>query len=488
MRHHLNFALLATLQLRRVGARTPGFSIHDDLLAFPQYEILFRPGHISSKEAEALLDNKSPHATYSAAFGQPTAQDYVDASSHHGPLTGQSYEMITLAPHRYLCSIPLTEPPSPENQTANALAAAEEALQLNRAAEKGWELLAGLQDSCLYFMSGWWSYSFCNNREIVQFHALAAVSSGQPPRRDPQTAEYVLGRVPTLPAAAQKRGESQVPPPPAELQAKGDQRYLVQRLEGGTICDLTGRERTVEVQYHCVPGAKGDRIGWIKEVTICAYVMVINTPRLCDDVAFLPPEETKANPISCQAVSDGDQDPSQPLLGHSPEPKQGSDSEGNQGEVTVGGVLVGARKVLSSADEEGKPPVKLAAPRIFGADDRIIEILVQAASKAEGGKVKMLTADELEKLEVKPEVVEEMRAKMEKLAGDAGWKLEVVELDGGEFRELRGFVDEAVGGHAENNKAKGAQKKEQEGQVDKDADEASDTTEGSQEKFYKEEL
>lgn len=424
-----------------------------------------------------------------------------------------------MSPHRYLCSIPAIEPSLPENQTANELAKKEEARELSRAASKGWELLNKLEDSCLYFMSGWWSYSFCKNREIVQFHAMTATANGQPPRRDPHTAEFVLGRVPTIPATAErqkKRVSGDAPPMPAELQVKGDQRYLVQRLEGGTVCDLTGRARTVEVQYHCVPGMKNDRIGWIKEVTICAYVMIVNTPRLCNDVAFLPPQETRANPISCQLISDGNGamppllDPQASAIKDNAadvidQVDTGENKDAKEDpEVTVGGVVIGARKVLSGADEVGKPPVKLAPPRGFwtgqeAKENRLIEVLVRAASKDDGGKVQMPTAEELEQLDIDPKIVEEMKSKMAEMAGDAGWKLEVVEMNGGDFRELRGIIDgdDADGESrstpevdASKGKRRGKQNRGKKGKgksitnkKDKDKVEG-----GSEEHFFKEEL
>jgi protein OS-9 len=34
----------------------------------------------------------------------------------------------------------------------------------------------------------------------------------------------------------------------ARLETKGSTRYMVQRLSGGTECDLTGKERKIEVQ------------------------------------------------------------------------------------------------------------------------------------------------------------------------------------------------------------------------------------------------
>ncbi|KAL3962362.1 hypothetical protein ACCO45_003885 [Purpureocillium lilacinum] len=397
----LNLALLATFQLCR--ARTPGFNVHSDLLAYPQYEVIFADGAISDKDAQSLLDRDSQHhPTYSADFTQPTAGDSRDGNVADAP---------------------------------------EEAPRTH---------------SCLYFMSGWWSYSFCNNREIVQFHAMAAVPNGQPPRPDPHTQEYVLGRVPTIPATSERQGRQkseQGPPVPAELQVKGDQRYLVQKLEKGTVCDLTGRDRTIEVQYHCVPGMKSDRIGWIKE----------------------------ANPISCQLIADVDA-ATQPLIGESkpvktdaPEPHEEKEEEAKaeaakESEVTIGGVVVGGRRVLSSADEAGKPPVKLTPPRNYlsgqAGKDRLIEVVVQAASKADGGKITTLDAAELEKLDLKPDVVKEMTKQMQDIAGDSGWKLEIVELEGEDLRERR-------------------QKK---APKDEAPDKAEGKDDGSEEKFFKEEL
>ncbi|KAM4066808.1 glucosidase II beta subunit-like protein [Hirsutella rhossiliensis] len=484
----LSLVLLAALRLCR--ARSPGFSIHDDLLAFPQFDVVFSDGYVSVKDAEALLENRSRSPTYSADFSQPTTGNTREANAAEadGATDAYSYEIMNMSPHRYLCSIPVIEPSLPENQTANELARKEEARELSRAASKGWELLTKLEDSCLYFMSGWWSYSFCNNREIVQFHALTATANGQPPRRDPHTAEFILGRVPSIPATAERqkrRHSDDAPPLPAELQVKGDQRYLVQRLEGGTVCDLTGRERTVEVQYHCVPGMKSDRIGWIKEVTICAYVMIVNTPRLCNDIAFLPPQETKANPISCQLIADDDT----PDAIKQAETSETKDAE-KETEVTVGGVVIGARK--------------LAPPRGFWTgqeanEDRLIEVLVRAASKEDGGKIQMPTAEELEQLDIDPKIVEEMKAKMVEMAGDAGWKLEVVELNGGDFRELRGIIDgdeagdesgSVPGADASRGKKEDKQKKDKtnKGKPIEDKKNKDKAEGGSEEQFFKEEL
>lgn len=471
-----------------------------------QFEIVFSDQYISQQDANALVERHSQHPTYSADFSQATFDnvreaDESDEAVEEDADSGYTFELMNMPPHQYLCSIPLIQPPSPENKTANELAKAEEARELSRATASGWDLVAQLESSCLYFMSGWWSYSFCNNRKITQFHALPSIPNGQPPKRDPNTAAYVLGQTPTIPASAayqaQQNGED--PPPPAELQVKGDQRYLVQRLEGGTECDLTGRDRTIEVQYHCVPGLKNDRIGWIKEVTICAYLMVINTPRLCNDVAFLPPEETRANPISCQLIVDGDATPplieqdrafEEPLAQEEAEANAVSEGSSPENVVNVGGVIVGARNVLSGADEDGKPPAKLAPPKSYFSDsetdiERFIEVVASGKSKAEGGKVTALSDKELERNELNIASVREMVERMRKLAKDNSWKLELVELPGG-IRELRGYIDEV-----DEKGADGITKEDYDDQPEDEKAEGEgqkQEQEGSEEHFKKDEL
>lgn len=464
----------------------------------PQFEVVFSESTISEHDAQSLLERNtcaSPSASHPAYLSQPTVgdgqepHDNTDSSADEGGRE-TAYELLSMPPHRFLCSIPLLRASDEANQTENELAKTEEARENHRATVVGWEMMRPLGDLCLYFTSGWWwSYRFCNNREIVQFHALST-ANGQPPRPDPQSAEYVLGRRPATPATSQqhspREGEDENSLP-AELQSKGDQRYLVQRLEGGTVCDLTGRERTVEVQYHCVPGMKSDRIGWIKEVTICAYLMVIHTPRLCDDVAFLPRAESNANPISCQLVRDvSGAEPM--LLGQHGLPRESVENEAEKTvapeadeplmgqDVTVGGIVVGSRQVLSGADEAGKPPLKLAhsKDRVGNREgksnpEKFIEMIVEAASRSEGGKVKELTQDELEKLDLDPEVVRAMKEQMEKRAGDAGWRVEVIDLPGGEYRELRGYINEEEDEDGEETNGKGKE-------------------DGSDEKFFKDEL
>lgn len=498
---------------------------HHELL---QFEVIFTGNFISEIDAQRLIESsQSAQSTYTADFSSQTdltsqIRESASAEVPHGddaedgmPEVSEEYEIMNIPPSKYLCTVPVLAPPPAPNQTATELAKAEEARELARANTRGWELMSGLDNQCLYYVSGWWSYKFCYGQDIVQFHALPSGVKGGLPQRDPNSQEYTLGRVEER-ILSQKKGSkkqldttdlqkdvneqhpidgSQDPAPPnTELQVKGDQRFLVQRMEGGTICDLTGRERTIEIQYHCNPGAVADRIGWIKEITTCSYLMLIHTPRLCEDIAFLPPKETRAHPISCQLIVDSEEELAALRLRQSIEASEAQGigqseeetaeagaSEKTQpkggskfGGMEIGGVVIGGKLLHNT--EDGQPPPKLKPPRGFvpsKGTSGSIETLAKALSKAEGGKVEKMSDEDLEKLNLNPDAVEQFRKELEKIAGEKGWTLEVVETPGG-APEIVGIVEDD---QEEEGAAAAAAEEEgiQEG-------------EGSEEKFFKEEL
>ncbi|KAJ4289268.1 Protein OS-9 [Collariella sp. IMI 366227] len=439
----LNLVLLASLQLCR--ARQPGFSIHDDLLAHPQFEVVFSDDFISEPDALALLQSSSAHhPAYSADPSQSDLASKVRESTVADPQTGshdgnhdteddedapisETYELINNAPWRYLCSVPVLAPPTTLNKTATELAKAEEARELSRASAKGWELLRGLHGTCMFFTSGWWSYSYCYDEGVVQFHAQPTSLNklNSPPVRDENSQEYILGRV-------QEPWDSQHPttdgdgsqttslaPPHSQLQVKGDQRYLSQHLEGGTICDLTGRPRTIEIQYHCAPGTSTDRIGWIKEMTTCTYLMLVHTPRLCDDMAFQPPKPIRAHPIRCRQIIASEDEESAwryhkrveagERLGSSqrpPNPTPRTHPRQHQLNhftgLTIGGITIGGTHPDGKPKQARNPGISPTYP-----------------SHQEKGatKVERMSDAEMKKLNLDPKEVDEFQRKMERLAG-----------------------------------------------------------------------
>jgi protein OS-9 len=168
---------------------------------------------------------------------------------------------------RYLCSIPYIPPvipSSPSNRTVD-----DEANELALAVHRGQKLLKGMEGNCIYFISGWWSYSFCYNEGVRQFHPLPSGRNVPmyPPVEDKSVGAYVLGRFHGKEASgddhidyddetssskkASKKDESVEETGIAKLEVKGHEgstRYLAQHLKGGTVCDLTGEARSIEVQ------------------------------------------------------------------------------------------------------------------------------------------------------------------------------------------------------------------------------------------------
>lgn len=359
----------------------------------------------------------------------------------------ETYEMMMLHDQEFLCTIPNVSTSS-HNDTSEAEARAEEQKELTRATDRGWELLQDLERNCLYFIDGWWSYSFCYNSQVTQFHQLPPQPGRPhyPPQRDPKTAQYVLGRVRGNEQDLQGDYVNEVVemhtganghiPPRTEIQAKGDTRYLVQRMEGGTTCDLTGRPRRIEIQYHCSPQAS-DRIGWIKEVTTCSYLMVIYTPRLCNDIAFQPPKENKANIIECRMVTPLDEMSywEEQKMIEAEIMKQEVNAENPL--INIGGTIVGGQKYF------GKDGNFLPLPKGFSPHHNYPAVpVVDIIARAKGdGTVEVLSEEALEKLDLDPEVIDQLKSELQNLAGDKGWRLEVVETPG-EVREIRGIVDD----------------------------------------------
>ncbi|KAL1860634.1 Protein OS-9 [Diaporthe australafricana] len=502
------------------------------MLAYPQFEVVFPDTIILEKDAQRIIESsRSAQTTYTADFSSQTdltsqiresapADAGQDGDPEDGmPEVSEEFEIINIPPSRFLCSVPVLAPPPAPNQTATDLAKAEEARELARANTRGWELMSDLENQCLYFVSGWWSYKFCYGQDIVQFHALPTNMKGGLPARDPHSQEYVLGRVQqphSIKKSKKQNKELQTdtnsqetefkPPPHTELQVKGDQRYLVQRMGGGTLCDLTERDRTIEIQYHCNPGSTGDRIGWIKEITTCSYLMLVHTPRLCEDVAFLPPKETRAHPISCQRIFDSEEEANAWRLRNSIEAAEAAGTLQGQEEVEddgkaadatqkpqeaqsnnrfsgmeIGGIVIGSKQLHGTDDSQ--PPPKLKPPRGFvagkGASTKpLIETIAKALSKAEGGQVEVMNEEGLEKLNLDPDIIDQFRKELEKIAGDKGWTLEVVELPG-EVPEIRGIVED------DNEEGEGEGEAESEGG---DGNGDGDEGQGSEEKFFKEEL
>ncbi|KPI44907.1 uncharacterized protein AB675_2748 [Cyphellophora attinorum] len=410
------------------AASETSFSVTDDLFAYPQYQIEHSDDYILFEDALDLLDSiKVASLAHSGSDVRVVREDEAFDDDV------AEYAMLTLHNSPYLCSIPRVSR-AVANETQPTASEEDKQKELARAADKGRELLSGMQSNqCLFYSTGWWTYSFCYNQEVRQFHALSMGQMGGrtwPPQQDPTTPAFVLGKVDAEtkdPATPKQDSQTAVS---TELQTKAETSYLVQKLAGGTNCDLTGKDRKVEIEFHCNPQLT-DRIGWIKEVSTCSYLMVVYTPRLCSDVAFMPPKDSNAYPIRCSRI-----------LHESEVSEWEAEREAEEAAATqlvqqdaetplfLGNVHVGGMKYF----KDGK---KLEPGRIvLTPDERAETIMMQ-----KDGKVSSISNAELKKLELEPGDIEKFRKQLEKLAGAKDWKIERTDDINGQV-QLRGVVSE----------------------------------------------
>lgn len=471
LEHLIATALLAS---RFVFASETQFSVNDDLFAVPPYEVIFSESFIPESTALKKYRSKSAdrYVDHLVEKGDPIPSEGTWYPAKHDEDEDEEYEIMTAHGRDFFCTIPLIQP-TQRNETEEKVSEADQRKEVARAVDRGRELLSGMEGhQCLFYSTGWWTYSFCYNSQVRQFHALSPGQTGGrvwPPQEDPTTPSFVLGKFdqkntksPSSPNEQSQRTDL------AQLQTKAETSYLVQRLDGGTPCDLTGKNRNVEIQFHCNPQLT-DRIGWIKETATCSYLMVVYTPRLCNDVAFQPPKESRANPITCQEILKQEEIPEWEARKKA-EANRKMIGQGKQEQLLkVGDIEIGAMKYL------GKDGKKLERGRIvMTPDEKAATIVMQ-----KDGQISSVAEAELRKLDLDPEDIEVFKKELQKLAGNKDWKIERIDDMNGQI-QLRGVVE------TDDDKKQPASKKVNKAKASEDEDEASDDT-GSQEE-YKEDL
>ncbi|KAJ5085673.1 hypothetical protein N7532_010444 [Penicillium argentinense] len=444
-RHFAPWLTLACAVSTAMAAKKP-FSIHDDLLAYPQYRVVFPDEFILNAQAEKLLESQTRTTDDASTHEQKDPQVYMDKTRAEEATGGEkggksptyAYEEMIMDDRRLLCQIPHVSSNDMNTTASNQANEADQQKELARATDRGLELLREMEGKCMYYFSGWWSYSFCYQKQIKQFHALPAGRGipQYPPMEDPTTQSFILGQFPDNTKDTEKRDQKQKQAGQtdvAELHTKGGSRYLVQHLRGGTTCDLTGRDRRVEVQFHCHPQST-DQIGWIKELTTCSYLMVIYTPRLCDDVAFLPPQQDEVHDIECREILEPEDVPEWKALNEWYQANQLVDAATtHSGEPVqiVGGIEVGARVLVGT---EGKVMEK---GRVASAGEERVEVV----AKRENGEVRRIK-QVAKKYDIDGDKIEEMRKKLEDIAEGKDWTLEVVVENNGVIKFQGVVVDD----------------------------------------------
>ncbi|KAL0947009.1 hypothetical protein HGRIS_013153 [Hohenbuehelia grisea] len=313
-------ALAVALVLASLSSARLLHSLPEDPYAFPKYRVTYLNGlPLLNKTADRwlkeglkggeleFLDQPWKEETWQTPespkeIGSGDSQATL-ATPPSGTPSAPSYslEVMKIGPRdSYLCFIPkaLDHPSPPPEEEADP----------DVSTARSWSLLQPLAGTCLYHRQGWFTYSYCHNEEIRQFKELITAqphsSGGQKLEEDPDWESYTLGKAPTTPepGADLTVAERNAIAANLELARGAGSRYLVQKWGDGTMCDVTGKSREVEVQFHCSMTTT-DTILFVKETKTCSYALVIHTPRLCGEPGFRSPREMREEAlIRCREI------------------------------------------------------------------------------------------------------------------------------------------------------------------------------------------
>ncbi|TID17078.1 hypothetical protein E6O75_ATG09844 [Venturia nashicola] len=437
--------------LRVVLASQHQFSVFDDLLAYPQYEVLYSDSVVSEDYAEtalsAVISRNSPQSTVVADPPATTDTSLHRPFEKHSHLEPElhldsdiaTYENMVLNDQRYLCSIPRV-PDEDTHKNETKPNPDEEEKELARATIRGWELLQEMEGSCLYFFGGWWSYSFCYGDGVRQFHQLPPGKNVPvyPPVEDQGVTAYTLGKFDGRKSDGTQKtlgGEAML----GKDSASGDSGREI-RERGLARLEAKGEMRYL---FHCQEGHP-ERISLIKETAICQYLMVISTPRLCNDVAFQPPKASKPHAIACTPVLPEASIPAYLAEKEATDVKMEANldllleedvkaylAEGiplPKVPIIIGDIEVGGHAIVP----EGK---KIEKSVVVGGGK---ETLIATIAKSDGF---LASESDMKRVGIRTHrEVEGVKKEVERVADGKAWRLDVVETPRG--KELRGVIED----------------------------------------------
>ncbi|CAL4065075.1 unnamed protein product, partial [Meganyctiphanes norvegica] len=120
-------------------------------------------------------------------------------------------------------------------------------------------------DYCLHGGSGWWKYEFCYGRKVEQYHE----------GKDGSRTVILLGEF-----NVNDHLEWITKHP--EKRYKSGKRHVAHFYTGGSICDLTGQPRTVEVKLKCKETSSPSSVAlYLLEPVTCQYTLGVETSIVC---------------------------------------------------------------------------------------------------------------------------------------------------------------------------------------------------------------
>lgn len=201
----------------------------------------------------------------------------------------------------YLCYLPKVEKPktgklSAQQNTSNMIMESEKRVRVKTPDE----LLEILRDRCLIRQEGWWSYEFCYQQKLRQFHL----------EDEKIVQEFILGFYDEEATENYHKTHSDISTLKDPRSKDASQRYHAHQFTNGTLCDLTNEPRQTEVRFVCSePRAM---ISSITELATCKYALTVHAPMLCKHPLFQE-ERPVWHTINCNVISDQVKETSKPV-------------------------------------------------------------------------------------------------------------------------------------------------------------------------------
>ncbi|KAI4377318.1 hypothetical protein MLD38_014967 [Melastoma candidum] len=222
--------------------------------------------------ADQILTPQTGGSTFGRGFREPKYD--IEFHSEDSPFQPDDDQESLVMPGKngqnYLCYLPKEEkvksgtPVFTQNATG-VIMETEKQVKLKTPDE----LLEVLSDRCFLRQEGWWSYEFCYNKKIRQFHQ----------EDEKVVQEYILGYHDPEATLAYNENLSDISTLKDPRSKDASQRYHAHQYTNGTTCDLTNQPRETEVRFVC--SEPRVMISSITELSTCRYALTVQCPMLC---------------------------------------------------------------------------------------------------------------------------------------------------------------------------------------------------------------
>ncbi|XP_008443923.1 protein OS-9 homolog isoform X1 [Cucumis melo] len=176
----------------------------------------------------------------------------------------------------YLCYLPKVEKsksgkPSIQLNMSSMIVESEKRVKLKTPDE----LLEALKEQCFVRQEGWWTYEFCYQKTLRQFHL----------EDEKVVQEFILGVYDAEATAKLNENLSDISTLKDPRSKDASQRYHAHHYTNGTMCDLTNQPRETEVRFVCSEPPRA-MINSITELSTCKYALTVRCPTLCKHMLF----------------------------------------------------------------------------------------------------------------------------------------------------------------------------------------------------------